>query len=125
MSKRGGGGSVGNLVKSVATYLVGMAMFTGMAVSRWYLKAIQDYDYLSEEMRRNWTGRSQQSFGSGIDNGCGERVVLLNRFSPVGAGTYKQSFTCRSTVLVALAQTHSESTEWVTSFGKRQRKTSL
>lgn len=62
--------------------------------------------YFSEHLRRNSTGRSQQSFWSSIEISAGRRLVLLDPFSLVGAGTLKESFASQITALVDLLSAH-------------------
>lgn len=72
-------------------------------------------DYFSKHLLRNWTGRSEQSFGGSISIGRGEHVVLQDPFLLVGAVVCKPLFTSQGTLVRELTYTYFDSTEWVAS----------
>lgn len=60
--------------------------------------------WLSENLRLKWTRRSERSSRSCMDISGEERVVLMDPHELVRVGSYKRSFTCDSTLLVALTE---------------------
>lgn len=73
------------------------------------MREISELNSFREDLRRKWVRRSERNSGSGFGIGDEQRVVLLDAFWLVEAGTYKRSLTCHSTVPVELVETHFES----------------
>lgn len=59
--------SVRKLLKSVATIFVVMSLCTCRTTPEQCVQEIFELDYFSGQLRRNWTGCSEESFESGID----------------------------------------------------------
>lgn len=59
------------------------------ATLNWCLREMSEVKYFSEDLRRNWKKRSEQTSGSGIEVVAGKRIVLLDPFSPLVVGSYK------------------------------------
>lgn len=64
------------------------------------LRKVPDLDYSIKELRRNWTGNSEQSSGGDIGSGGGEPVIPLYLFSLEVVGIYYWLFPCQSTELI-------------------------
>lgn len=82
--KKAVGMTVGNLVKSVVFQFIGKAIYISRAILKWYPRRSCEQDLFSEDLRRDCTGRSEQSFTGVIYIGTGERVVPLDQSSLVG-----------------------------------------
>lgn len=78
-------GSVGKLVKSVATRLVGMVIYISRDIPKSFLREISKMELFSEQLNRNLTKRSKQGFSGGNDIGDGDGMVLLYPFLLVDA----------------------------------------
>lgn len=96
--------SVWKLVKTVATGFVAIEICISWANPQWWFRQISKQDYLSEELGRTRTGRSEQGFESVVDMGDRERVASLDPFSLVAVGIFKRPFTTQTTVIVELEE---------------------
>lgn len=79
-------------------------------------EVISELHYFSEHMRRNWTDLFERSSRSGVEIGCGNRVVPLGLVLPVAACIYMQLFACQKTLTVEQAASYCESAECTSSF---------
>lgn len=102
---------MGDLVYSICTNFVGMAMCSGKNVPKRFSREISELNFFSEDLRRNWTRGPKLSFGSAIDIGGGKRVVVLDPFSLIGVGVFKRLILCHSHELIELAEAYFESVE--------------
>lgn len=73
-------------------------MCISKAIREWSLRDISDLVHFIGELKRNRTGSSDQSSGSGIDIDGAECALPMDPFSLVVVGFYKKSFNSESKV---------------------------
>lgn len=95
-----------------------MTISVSRAIRRWFLREILLVDYFKQQLRRNFTRRSEQSVWIVIDNGDRKVVVPLDWLLLIGVCIYQRLFTSQCTVQEELAEVLIESVEQGASFEK-------
>lgn len=82
--------TVVTVVKSIATNLVRMVVYTSRDIWKRCLKEISLLNYFSRQLQQNWTACCEQSTGSSTDIGVRKYVVRTDTCSVIGVGSYKR-----------------------------------
>lgn len=75
-------------------------------------------DYVFENLCQHWTLYSKQSFKNCNRMGGRKHVVPPNCFLPVDVGSFKQSLTCHSSILVEITEVLFRGADRAASFEK-------
>lgn len=108
--------------KSDLRAFLGWKCLSAVLLENCCLHRVSELYYSREQMCPNRTERSDQRLGSDIVLENGHCIVLLDLFFLVGVGTYKESFSSESTVVVELNAIQRGIERWAASLAKREKK---